>query len=141
MIQRIQTVYLFLGVVTLATLGFFGWPWSSEAASGQVWFVPSLVGLLVITAGTALWSIFLYETRERQRTVVVTVQVGTVLLAAAMYGGLYLTSELAVRGPGGIQWGRAIVLALPLVAYVFFWLARRGIEHDIERVKSMDRLR
>lgn len=141
MIQRIQTVYLFLGALTLATFGVFEWPWSSTAAATQVWFVPSMIGLLVITAGTALWSIFLYETREWQRTVVVWTQVGTVLLAATLYGGLYLTSELSVRGAGGVQWGHVVVLALPLVAYVFFLLGRRGIEHDIELVKSMDRLR
>ncbi|PSQ95886.1 MAG: DUF4293 domain-containing protein [Bacteroidetes bacterium SW_9_63_38] len=141
MIQRIQTVYLSLGILTLAALGFFGWPWSSEAASTYVWFVPSIIGLTVLTSGTALWSIFLYETREWQRTVVMWVQIGTVLLGATLYGGLYLTSELAVRGPTGVQWGRAVVLVLPLGAYVFFLLARRGIEHDIELVKSMDRLR
>jgi hypothetical protein len=141
MIQRIQTVYLFLGVLTLAAFGVFEWPWSSTAASAQDWFVPSLVSLIGLAAIGALWSIFLYEAREQQRTVVVWVQVGTVLLAATLYGGLYLTNELLVRSPGGIQWGRAIVLGLPLISYIFFLLARRGIEHDIELVKSMDRLR
>ena len=141
MIQRIQTVYLILGILTLAAFGFFGWPWSSTAATAQDWFVPSLVSLIGLTAIGALWSVFLYETRDRQRTVVVWVQVGTVLLAATLYGGLYLTNELLVRSPGGVQWGRAIVLGLPLIAYIFFLLARRGIEHDIELVESMDRLR
>lgn len=141
MIQRIQTVYLFLGALALATLGLFDMPWNSTAASTHGWFVPSLAGLIVLTVGLALWAIFLYERRETQRTVVVGVQVATVLLAGVLYGGLFLTAELTFTGPQGIVWGRAVVLVLPILAYVFFYLARRGIVHDIELVKSMDRLR
>lgn len=141
MIQRIQTVYLFVGALVLAAFGFFEMPWASEAAATYVWFVPSLVGLLILTAAGALGAIFLYENRETQRSVVVAVQGGTVLLAGVLYVGLYLTQELSVRGPQGTDWGLAIVIALPLVAYVLFLLARRGIDHDIELVKSMDRLR
>jgi hypothetical protein len=103
--------------------------------------VPSLIGLGVLTAGTALWAIFLYDDRERQRSVVVGVQMATVVFAGVLYGGLYFTSELGFMGPQGVVWGRAIVLAGPILAYVFFLLARRGIKHDIELVKSMDRLR
>lgn len=141
MIQRIQTVYLFFGALVLLTFGFVEMPWNSTAASAHVWFVPSLIGLIFVNSATALWSIFLYEQRQTQRSVVVGVQVGTVALAAVLYGGLYLTSELTVRVGEAIQWGRVVVLSLPLVAYVLFLLARRGIEHDIELVKSMDRLR
>jgi len=141
MIQRIQTVYLVLGALALGTLGVFDVPWASTAASIHSWFVPSLIGLIVVTAGTAVWAIFLYETRETQRSVVVGVQVGTVLLAGVLYGGLYLTAELTFRGADGIDWGRAVVLTIPILAYLFFYLARRGIDHDIELVKSMDRLR
>lgn len=141
MIQRIQTLYLFLGALALAAFGFFEMPWNSAAASTHSWFVPSLVGLIILTVALALWAIFLYEQRETQRTVVVGVQVATVVLAGVLYGGLYLTSELTFTGTQGIEWGRTIVLALPIVAYVFFYLARRGIVHDIELVKSMDRLR
>ncbi len=141
MIQRIQTVYLFLGALSLASLGLFGFPWDSATATTHVWFVPSLIGLIVVTAGTALWSIFLYENREWQRTVVVGVQIGTVLLAGVLYGGLYLTSELAFMGSEGVVWDQATVLAVPILAYGFFFFARRGINHDIELVKSMDRLR
>lgn len=141
MIQRVQTLYLFFGALVLAAFGFFGMPWDSVAASTHVWFVPSLIGLVVVNAATAVWAIFLYEDRPKQRSVVVGIQIGTVALAAVLYGGLYLTSELTVRAAEGIQWMRVVVLSLPLVAYVLFLLARRGIEHDIELVKSMDRLR
>jgi len=141
MIQRIQTVYLLLGALALAALGFFDFPWESTAAAAYGWFVPSLLGLLTLTVGTAIWAIFLYEARKTQRTVVVAVQIGTVLVAGVLYGGLYLTSELAVGGPNGADWGRIVALAIPILGYIFFFLARRAIDHDIELVKSMDRLR
>jgi len=141
MIQRIQTVYLLLGALVLASLGFFDAPWSGPAAREFAWFVPSLIGLLVVTVGTALGAIFLYERRRTQRRVVVGVQVLTFLLTAVFYGGLYLTETLALRDPSGILWGRSVRLLLPILAYAFFWLARRGIQHDIELVESMDRIR
>lgn len=141
MIQRIQTVYLLLGALALAALGLFELPWASRAAAAHGWFVPSLIGLIVVTAGTGLGAIFLYENRKTQRSVVVGVQIGTVLLAGVLYGGLYLTSELTFGGVRGTDWGRVVALAMPIVAYLFFFLARRGIDHDIELVKSMDRLR
>jgi hypothetical protein len=46
-----------------------------------------------------------------------------------------------VRAAGGINWTKAAMLGLPILAYLLFFLARRGIDHDIELVKSMDRLR
>lgn len=141
MIQRIQTVYLFLGGLALASLGLFDLPWESTAASIYSWFVPSLIGLLIATVGGAFWAIFLYEDRKRQRSVVVGVQVGTVLVAGLFYGGLYLTSELAFTNPDGVVWSHAGGLAMPIIAYVLFFLARRGIDHDIDLVESMDRLR
>lgn len=141
MIQRIQTVYLFLGALALGVLGVFELPWSSQAAAVHGWFVPSLIVLIVGTVGTALWAIVLYERRKTQRSVVVGAQIGTVLLAGVLYGGLYLTTELTFRGPGGIDWGKTAVLVIPVLAYLFFFLARRGIDHDIELVESMDRLR
>jgi hypothetical protein len=142
MIQRIQTVYLLLGALALAGLGAFEVPWGDRAATQFAWFVPSLVGLLVVTAGTALGAVFLYERRETQRTVVIGVQLLTVVLAGVLYGGLYWAGTLTFTTPTGeVLWGRTSALLLPVVAYAFFLLARRGIEHDIELVESMDRLR
>ncbi|MEF8795201.1 MAG: DUF4293 family protein [Salinivenus sp.] len=141
MIQRIQTLYLFFGALALAALGLFHMPWDSAAASAHSWFLPSLIGLILVTAGTAIGAIFLYENRQTQRTVVVGVQIGTVLLAGVLYGGLYLTSELTFSTGQGLDWGRITVLSLPILAYALFLLARRGITHDIELVESMDRLR
>jgi hypothetical protein len=141
MIQRIQTVYLLLGALALASMGLFDVPWDDPAAQRYAWFVPSVVGLLVVAAGTALGSIFLYERRKTQRTVVYGVQLLTIALAGVLYGGLYTTGTLTFTDPTGVLWARTIVLLLPIVAYGLFRQARRGIENDIELVESMDRIR
>lgn len=141
MIQRPQTLFLVLGALALGALGLFDVPWSGAAARQSAWFVPSLLGLVVVTAVLAIGAIFLYEDQARrktQRTVVVGVQILTLLLAGVLYVGLYRAGTLAFTGPAGILWGRSTVLLLPIVAYVLFRLARRGIDKDIERVERME---
>lgn len=141
MIQRIQTVYLFFGVLVLAGFGFTEAPWNGLAAARYAWFVPSLVGLLIAAGATGLGSIFLYRQRETQRRVVIGAQVLTVCVAAVLYGGMYATGTLSFTDRSGIEWGKSIALFLPILAYGLFLLARRGIERDIHRVRSMDRIR
>ncbi len=141
MIQRIQTVYLILGALALGAMGLLDVPWSGAAASQSAWFVPSLVGLLAVTVVMAIGAIFLYkdnEQRKLQRTLVVGVQVLTLLLAGVLYGGLYRAGTLVFTGPTGLLWGRSAALLLPIIAYVFFRLARQGIERDIKRVERMN---
>jgi len=141
MIQRIQTVYLLLGALALGAIGFFDVPWGDPATRQYAWFVPTLIGLLAVTTLTALGSIFLYDRRKTQRTVVYGVQLLTIVFAGVLYGGLYGAGTLTFTDPTGILWGRSVVLVLPIVAYALFRLARRGIESDIELVESMDRIR
>ncbi len=138
MIQRRQTLYLLLGILALGTLGIFDMPWSGRAATEFVWFVPSLIGLLVVTIGTAIAAIFMYKTHEQrqtQRTVVVGAQILTLLLAGVLYGGLYVAGTLTFMGSTGILWARSAALLLPILGYVFFLLARRNIEEDIKSVE------
>lgn len=141
MIQRIQSLYLLLGALALTAFFFFDGVWESNAATTYAWFEPALLILngLAILGGLA--AIFLYATRERQRRVVLGVQMITVLLLVTLYGGLFLTDELNVRTPAGLDVAMVIALLLPIVAYVFYYLARRGIEHDIKLVEDMERFR
>lgn len=141
MIQRIQSVYLLLGAIALVADVFLDSLWQSRAAVAYVWFEPAFVGLSLIAAAIASVAIFLYKDRKRQRRVVVGVQMGVVLALLVLYGGLYLSGGLNVRTGGALDINKLIMLGLPVVAYLLFFLARRGIEHDIELVESMDRLR
>ncbi len=140
MIQRIQTVYLVLGAVALGALLFFGVVWQG-AATAQSWFTPAVVLGDSLAAAVALGAIFLYKNRPRQRQVIVAAQALTTVLLLVFCGGLYLADALYVRTAQGLDGGMLVALLLPIVAYVLFLLARRSVEKDIERVRSMDRLR
>lgn len=141
MIQRIQTVYLALGALVLIGVLFLESLWGSDAAATYGWFLPVVIGVGAVTAVTALGAILLYTSRDTQRAVVVGAQLMTVLWAVVLYGSLFMTNELQVYNAAGLDPQMLMLLSGPLVAYVLFWLARRGIEHDIELVASMDRLR
>lgn len=142
MIQRIQTVYLVLGALALSIPFFLSALWQAPPAEAYAWFVPAagiLAGVLILSA---IGAVFLYNDRPQQRKVVLAIQLATVVLLLVLYGAFFFTGALDVRTPtGGVDWGRLAVLVLPVLAYVFFFLARRGIEKDIELVRSMDRLR
>jgi hypothetical protein len=141
MIQRIQSVYLLLGALALGGLAFFDAIWGSVAAARYAWFEPTMIALTALTALTGFGAIFLYNDRPRQRTVIIGVQGLTVLLTGVLFVTFFLTGELRFFVDGAWQPARTAALALPVVAYVLFLLARRGVEHDIELVKSMDRIR
>ena len=141
MIQRIQSVYLALGVIALAALLFAGVVWDGAAASTQGWFTPAVVGLAGLTAVIAVVAIFRFKDQPQQRKMIVLAQVCTVLLLVALFGGLFLADALYVRTTQGVDVGMLITLLLPLAAYLLFLLARRAVTKDIELVKSVDRLR
>lgn len=141
MIQRIQSIYLLLGAITLASLLLFNEIWQGEAAGTLPWFAPALLILGGITVALALVAIFLYKNRERQRGAVVGVQWLTVVWMTVYYGGLFYGGQLQVDAGGDPIAVSLLALLMPILAYVFFFLARRGIQRDINLVRSMDRLR
>ena len=141
MIQRIQTVYLILGALSLAGLLLVDALWDGPAAQLYGWFAPSVLITAGLAALAGVIAIFLYKDRKRQQKVVGLAQGLTLLHAIVLYGGLYWAGTLSVRTPEGLSVERIIGLVLPLLAYVFYALARRSIQKDIELVRSMDRLR
>ncbi len=141
MIQRIQTVYLALGALALIALAVLPAIWQSMAADAYAWFAPGTAGAAAAAAAVAIWSIFLYEDRPRQRRMVLGAQLLAVITLLIVYGGFFMVGALDVRPAGEMEWGRLTAMVLPVLAYIFFFLARRGIEKDIELVRSMDRLR
>ncbi len=141
MIQRIQTLYLALGAIALMVIAFMPVIWQGLAAELYNWFVPTTLGGIAAASAVAVWSIFMYEDRPRQRKFVLGAQLLTVLVFLIIGGGFYLAGALDVQPEGQLDWGRLLALLLPGVAYFFFWMARRAIESDIELVRSMDRLR
>lgn len=139
MIQRIQSLYLAAGAIALVVLLFLDTPWQTFAD------IPALrwgaTGLFSVTVGLGVASIFQYGNRKRQRKSIVGVQALTITSMVVLVAGLYLTQSLSVQTTDGLNVPLLVALALPIVAYSLFFLARRGVERDIELIRSMDRLR
>ncbi len=141
MIQRKQSVYLLLGALAVAAVFLFDGVFETEAAQTLGWYAPALLVIGIVTALAAIVAIFLYGDRNRQKRVVVGIQYCTLLFMLVLYGGLVLAGAAQSLNQGALDTVTIIGLALPILAYVLFYLARRGIQADIELVRSMDRLR
>ena len=130
MIQRIQSVYMALATVAVL---------STPVANGVVapdswtWYTPVAAALIILVAAVSFGAIFLYKQRQRQKAFVLAGQLLLLPLVALLFVGSYsadVADALAL-----------LPLALPVLAYILLYLARRAIIKDIELVRSMDRLR
>lgn len=140
MLQRIQTVYILLGALAIVFLFFIDAAWSGNATAFG-WYLPVLLGLAAVILLGAAWSVSLYRRRETQLKVVVAVQVMMLLFLLIFFGGMVLAGDFDILEAGADNVARVLGFLLPILAYVFFFLARRGIQRDIALVKSMERLR
>ena len=143
MIQRIQSVYLFISfvVLTLAALLFSRQVWGGAEDSPvhrlfgeQYLYVGiAIMAVVSIAALITLLSIFLFANRKQQLRYVNIAQLGIDLaFLAAVFIPL-----LAGAAPSLTGW----FLAELVVAYVFAFLARRAIIHDEKLVRAADRIR
>ncbi len=146
MIQRIQTVYLASGVFLLTGWLFVIVP-GAFTESQFDWFVPALYAVAGLSIASGVLAIALYKDKrytksllpglKRQRKVVVLVQLITLLLAVILYSGLFFGSGLpAITDVMGL-----VTLAGPALAYLLFFLARRGIDRDITELKKTNDFR
>ncbi|MGM0612357.1 MAG: DUF4293 domain-containing protein [Bacteroidota bacterium] len=155
MIQRIQTVYMFLGVLVTATIFIvpianFGivngellqyklMNFDSIFVLGmkkQELFTPVitnwLTGILLVV------NIFLYKDRKLQKRIlmiIVVINLGT--LGSAFYVADQIESLAKVSAQASYQIG----IYLPLVNMILLVLANNAIRKDDKLVKSADRLR
>lgn len=146
MIQRIQTVYLLLGGAMLAIFAALGGIWSPGLAAVASWLPAVTYALAVLAALVALGAVFLYKDRKRQRTVIGYAQWLSLLVLIPLLVGLFAsTTTPDVDASGAVEpiglYGRYLVALAPLVAYVLLRMARRGVDRDIAKVRSMDRIR
>lgn len=137
MIQRIQSLYLVsAGLLLVLFLALYD-QWGPLLDAVQPWLDSVTVTLAVATALVALVGVGLYKNRALQARVVAAalwLDLGTV--AAALTGFF-----LALQGGGPVPVGASLAVVAPLVAYVLLRMARRGVQRDIETVRSMDRIR
>jgi Domain of unknown function (DUF4293) len=150
MIQRIQSIYLFLAAA--AGFGQFGLPYlRADAASPVVAAVPvladtvfnpldniGLTGLCALSGAVSLLAIFLFRNRALQARVTAGAVLACAMLAILLSFTLYQILNALPQG-GGVQYRAGLIL--PTLALIFNWLAGRAIKKDEALVKSMDRLR
>ncbi len=137
MIQRIQTVYLFLAAIAALLLLFLPLGGLSEEAGTALDLIKSteviaLTALGLVMVSLPLLAVFLYAKRGLQ------VQVGGLgLLTAVAFVAVFLAgfaSEFDAYKP-------MAGAAMPVLYVVFLLLAIRGIRSDEKLVRSMDRFR
>jgi cell division protein FtsW (lipid II flippase) len=152
MIQRIQTVWLFLTSLVLLLLLLI--PIVTQQANGtDYWIVAtglyqktnqvssqmeSFTPLLISTIATAiiaLANIFNYTNRALQKRLVFL----NIVFIVALSFWIYVAAK---KIPGGLENASYNLGAyFPVLAIIFLALALRGINNDEKLIKSADRLR
>lgn len=139
-IQRWQTVFLFLGTVLMVLFCLL--PFANVTVDAEIMKLhpsdfPVYLILNVLIAVLLFIAIFLYRNLKRQKTVTL---VSMVLIAcSAVTGGITLYGPSAPEGAVDIIWGGGMVLLI--VALLLALAAYRGIKKDQRTLSSYDRLR
>lgn len=135
MIQRIQSLYLTISSLLLLSIWFL--PWMDRASEDPNRFAYLTATLL--TVGIILvniFAIFRFSAREQQIRIA---QVATILLAALLATQLGVLFTLG--GIGTYLIDEAITPVITLFSILLNLFAVRAIRSDIQKVRSMDRIR
>eukprot|EP01093_Parvamoeba_rugata_P004832 TRINITY_DN1672_c0_g1_i12.p1 TRINITY_DN1672_c0_g1~~TRINITY_DN1672_c0_g1_i12.p1 ORF type:complete len:137 (+),score=8.22 TRINITY_DN1672_c0_g1_i12:600-1010(+) len=136
MIQRIQTLYLFLAAVISAGLIFVFHLWTDNSGA-KVFAIDNYtyLGLFLGSALLSVFSIFRFKNRKSQFVLGrLNIVLNFVLLGIFVYQSLNLSGEINVSEKG-------IGILLPIFSIVCLALANKAIKKDEDLVKSVDRLR
>ncbi|MFV8340912.1 DUF4293 domain-containing protein [Flavobacterium sp. XS2P39] len=137
MIQRIQTIYLFLAFVVTGILPFFIPLWTMSNDS-EYYFMQNQVYVILFGLSTTLTLLSIVSYKKRQNQFVIgrlNIILNLILLGLFVYRSLNLSGETLVVSEKGIG------MFLPVVAIVLLVLANKAIKKDEDLVKSVDRLR
>ncbi|WP_299106304.1 DUF4293 domain-containing protein [uncultured Winogradskyella sp.] len=136
MIQRIQTLYLFLAAVISAGLIFVFHLWTNNEGV-KIFALDEYLylGLFLGSALLSLVSIFRFKDRKSQFVLGrLNIILNFILLGIFVYQSLNLSGEINVSEKG-------IGILLPIFSIVCLVLANKAIKKDEDLVKSVDRLR
>lgn len=136
MLQRIQTIYLFISAVISGGLIFVFHLWTTV---NEVEFFAKeellYLGLFLGSTALSLMAIFMYKNRQTQFVLGrLNIILNFILLGLFVYRSLNLSGETDVSEKG-------IGILLPIFSIVFLVLANKAIKKDEDLVKSVDRLR
>jgi hypothetical protein len=146
MIQRIQTVLLFLAAVALGLQFALPYAQSASGLSGSfsdgVFSVNDRIGLQINTGlafTLALIAIFLYRNRQAQSRITTLAIFAGAVLAVSVATQCFIIIQEAGSEVVNIHYQPGI--ALPAFSVLLMWIANRFIRKDEELVRSSDRLR
>lgn len=129
MLQRIQTVFMFLAVLAALVLPFTA---MDVEIFGSTYIIPALAALCVVLG---MISIFSYKNRSRQILLNnISMLINVLLTGLLLYWVLILSGGMSFPEKG-------IELVFPLVALFCLLLANSNIRKDTLLVKSADRIR
>ena len=136
MLQRIQTIYLFLAFLCSAGL-IFVFELGENVAGVPVYADDLLLvfALFMISAAISLLTIFLFKNRKLQFMLGrLNILLNLILLGLFVYWSLNISGEAYVSEKG-------IGMLIPVISIVFLVLANKAVKKDEDLVKSVDRLR
>ena len=145
MIQRLQSIFLFLSALCFGTL--FKLPFatsdkpSAQFLSDRIYDITDHVALIIVAglgAGLSLISIFLFKNRNLQLKFGYLTIVLAILLPIIAF--LLFTNE-SKNIDSTVQVHDQLGIYLPVAAVLFSALSNYYIRKDDKLVKSMDRLR
>ncbi|QAR30818.1 DUF4293 family protein [Ornithobacterium rhinotracheale] len=135
MIQRIQSVFLFLAAMVSLVISNLVDLWKR----GAEWMQSNdytLIFAMFLSSGILSFAvIFLYRNRKRQLIYnYINIFLNVVLVGLLAYDLYNLPGE-------GIHSQKGIGLILPLISIILLFMANSGIKKDEKLVKSVDRIR
>ncbi len=134
MIQRIQSVYLFLAAICSGIVIFFMPLFQFEGKDYMILQDPIFFGMTVLSTLISIFSIFRYKNRQQQ---VVSGRIN-IILNFVFFGMLmYMFYDTFAKDGGSLGTGAFI----PLAVVILVTLANRGIMKDETLVRAADRLR
>jgi hypothetical protein len=137
MIQRIQTIYLFLTLLTVGVLPYIFSLWILDNGK-EYFFMQNQFFVILLGLSTAITAYSIISFKKRQTQFVLNrlnIILNLVLLGLFVYHSLNISGETPVVSEKGIG------MFLPILAIVLLVLANKAIKKDEDLVKSVDRLR
>jgi hypothetical protein len=140
MLQRIQTVYLFIAFIAVGVLPFV-LPLYVDGNKENFYFVQNLAYVFLFGVSTTLTIVSMLRFKNRKSQFVMNrlnIILNLILLGLFVYQSLNLSGDTdRVRYVSE----KGIGMFLPVISIVFLSLANRAIKKDEDLVKSVDRLR
>lgn len=136
MIQRIQSLYLFVASLLTGVVPFF-FPIWMNAAKKPVFMTSDVTYIVLFGLSTvmSLVCILLFKNRQNQFVLNrLNIILNFILIGLFVYRTLSLSGEMQVSEKG-------IAMFVPLFSILLLVLANKAIKKDEDLVKSVDRLR